>query len=84
MSFRQSVHNLIRSDRPESPTNTIFIVLVLFLIAWETYALLMGKTVPNIEALLTFITAIKVAKVYSDRKTPPATRETQEPTNVPA
>lgn len=67
--FRQSINNLIRSDRPESPTNLMFIVGLLSLIAWEWYALLTRGTVPHVETLAALIFGIKVAKGYNDRST---------------
>jgi hypothetical protein len=66
--FRENINNLIRSDKPESPTNLCFIVLVLFLAGWETYAVLTKGTVPHVELMLTFILAIKVNKAYNERK----------------
>jgi hypothetical protein len=45
----------------------MFIVTILFIIAWETYAVLMKTTVPNIEVLATLAFAIKTCKTVSEQ-----------------
>lgn len=65
MTFRESINNLIRSDRAESPTDFIFIVWALALIAMQTYALQTGKAVPYFGEALVALGSYKTVKVGS-------------------
>lgn len=66
--FRESIQNLIRTDRPESPTNAMFIYSVMVLMALWTYATLTKGTVPHIEIMAGFIFGTKLIKTYNERK----------------
>lgn len=67
MTFRDSLHNLIRSDRPDSPTDVIFLFGSLVLLDLWIYATLTRCTVPHITELIGFLVLCKGVKVASDK-----------------
>lgn len=71
MNFRESINNLIRSDRPESTSRALALATGLFILAWITYALLTDKLaglLPVVVALLTWINVLLGLKQYSEKK----------------
>lgn len=66
MSFRASINNLIRSDRPESPTDVIFLFGSLVLISLMVYATQARCTIPHFEAMLLALGGYKTVKVASN------------------
>ena len=56
-------NNLIRSDRPESPTDVIFIFGSLILIGLWIYATVLPCTIPHIETITLFLVGCKGVKV---------------------
>lgn len=71
MAFRDSINNLIRSDKPESPTDLIFIFGSLILFGVWIFAAQSGKAVPHFGDVALFLTgckAVKVAKDYANPK----------------
>ena len=68
MTFRESVNNLIRSDRPESPTELIFITGSLSLIGLQIYATLAKiPTIPHFESMLVALGTYKGVKVWGNK-----------------
>jgi hypothetical protein len=67
MKLRESLNNLIRSDRPESPTDVVFIYGGLILIDLWIYVTLAGKQIPHIEVIMAFLVSCKGVKVVSDK-----------------
>jgi len=66
MGLRNSINNLIRSDRPESPTDLIFLFGMLVLLDLQVWAALTASTVPYFEAMLIALGGYKCVKVGSD------------------
>jgi hypothetical protein len=66
MGFRESVNNLIRSDKPDSPTDLVFLVGMLILLELQIYATFAHETVPYFEAMLVALGSYKCVKVGSD------------------
>jgi len=64
-SFRESINNLIRSDKPESPTDFIFIIGMLSLIALQIYATQKQVQVSHFGEMLTALGLYKTVKVGS-------------------
>lgn len=64
--MRDSVNNLIRSDKPESPTDLIFIAGGLALIGLWIYATQTGKPIAGITEILLFLAGCKGIKAGSD------------------
>lgn len=62
--MRDSINNLIRSDRPESPTDVIFLFGSLVLLALMIYATQARCTVPHFEAMLLALGTYKGVKVW--------------------
>lgn len=73
-TFRENLNNLIRSDRPESPTDVIFLFGSLILIDLQIYATLASTTVPHFGEMLMALGSYKGVKVASNwsKKGPPA------------
>jgi len=65
-TFRESINNLIRSDRPESPTDVVFLYGSLMLINALIYAVLAKVTIPHITEIIGFLVLCKGVKVGSD------------------
>lgn len=66
-TLRESINNLIRSDRPESPTDVIFIFGSLVLIALQVYATLSKTpTIPYFGEMLVALGGYKTVKVASN------------------
>lgn len=63
VTMRDSINNLIRSDKPESPTDVIFLFGSLMLIAMQTYATLKQIQVPHFEVMLLALGGYKTVKV---------------------
>ncbi len=61
--FRNSINNLIRSDRPESPTDFVFIVLALILAALWIYATQKQVQIPHFDAVVAFLVLCKGVKI---------------------
>lgn len=66
MNLRDSINNLIRSDRPESPTDLIFIYGGLILVDLWIYATLKPATIPHLTEVIGFLVLCKTVKVGSD------------------
>lgn len=66
MSIRESISNLIRSDRPESPTDVVFVFGSLIMIDLWIYATLSKATIPHIVEVLGFLVVCKGVKVASN------------------
>ena len=66
ITLRQSLNDLIRTDRPESPTELIFIFGSLVMLALQVYATQTGKTIPGFEAMLLALGTYKGVKVAGD------------------
>lgn len=67
MSFRDSINNLIRTDKPESPTDLIFIAGSLAIIGLLIYATQTGKTIPGFEFYLGALATYKGVKVWKGK-----------------
>lgn len=67
MSFRDNINNLIRSDRPESPTEVIFLFGGLVLLALMVYATQARCTIPHFEAMLLALGTYKGVKVWKGK-----------------
>ena len=65
--LRQNLNDLIRTDRPESPTDLIFITGSLMVMGLMIYATQTGKTVPGFEAYLLALGTYKGVKVFADK-----------------
>ena len=59
-------NNLLRSDKPESPTNLIFLLGSIIALGLWIYATLIKQQIPSIEVMVTFLTACKGVKVAGD------------------
>lgn len=68
--FLDSINNLIRSDKPESPTDVVFIFGMLVLIGLQVYATQVKCTVPHFEATLLALGGYKSVKVAGAWKKP--------------
>lgn len=66
MTFRDSLNNLIRGDRPESPTDVIFLFGSLILINLQVYATIANTTVPHFSEMLLALGGFKSVKVASN------------------
>lgn len=66
MTFRDSINNLIRSDKPESPTDLIFIFGSLIMIDLQVYATLAHSTIPYFNEMLLALGGYKTVKVASN------------------
>lgn len=71
-SLRENLNNLVRADRPESPTDAVFIFLSMVVSALVIYAAQVRVTihdysVPHFSELLAFVVACKTVKVWSDK-----------------
>lgn len=66
MSFRDSINNLVRSDKPESPTDVVFIYGSLILINLLVYATLKPGTIPHITEMIGFLVLCKGVKVAAN------------------
>lgn len=64
--MKESILNLIRSDKPESPTDLIFIFGSLVLFALQIYATQKQVQIPHFEAMLIALGSYKTVKVASD------------------
>lgn len=64
--FRESVNNLIRSDKPDSPTDAIFLLGMVILLTLQICATFSKITVPYFEAMLVALGSYKCVKVGSD------------------
>jgi len=63
-----TIMNLIRNDKPESPTNLAFLLLVLVLAGCEIWATVNKAIVPHFIEFVAFIAALKINKSIQDRK----------------
>jgi len=66
MKFRESINNLIRGDKPESPTDAIFLYGALMFIAVWVYCNMLKMPVQNIIEMASFLTGCKGVKVASN------------------
>jgi len=66
MTFRDSINNLIRSDRPESPTDVVFLFGSIAMMGLWIYATQKPCSIPHIEAMTLFLAGCKAVKVGSD------------------
>ena len=66
MTFRESINNLIRTDRPESPTDLIFIFGSLVLLGLLIYSVQTGKPMPYYDSSLIAMGAYKGVKVVAN------------------
>jgi hypothetical protein len=66
MTLRTSINNLIRGDRPESPTDLIFIFGMLVLIGLQIWATLTKGTVAHFGEMLLALGGYKGVKVASN------------------
>lgn len=82
MSFRDSLNNLIRSDKPDSPTDLIFLYGSLILIDLWVWATLCRQTIPHLGEMIGFLITCKVVKVGANLSKKGKTDET--PTDKPA
>jgi len=67
MTFRESINNLIRSDRPGSPTDVIFLYGGLTLVNLFIYATLAKVTIPHITEMVGFLVLCKSVKMVGSR-----------------
>jgi len=65
-TFRESLNNLIRSDKPESPTDVVFLYGSLMLINAMVYAVAAKVPIPHITEMIGFLVLCKGVKVGSD------------------
>lgn len=77
-SLRESINNLIRSDKPESPTDLIFLFGSLVLLALQIYATGARTTVPHFGEMLLALGGYKGVKVAGSW----AKKVNNEPANV--
>ena len=77
MSFRESINNLLRGDRPESPTDLIFLFGGLIMIDLWVYATLAHILIPHLTEIIGFLILCKGVKVAADY-----TNKNATPTNV--
>jgi len=63
-SFRESINNLIRNDKPECATDVIFIFGMLVLLALQLYATFALTTIPYFEVMLAAISTCKMFKAF--------------------
>lgn len=63
-----NISSFLRAKTEDSITRLCFFLLVLAIIAWETYAVQTRTVVPGLEAILTFTAAILANKQYQERK----------------
>jgi hypothetical protein len=63
MGLRASINNLILTDRPESPTDVVFIFGSMIMIALWIFATLTKGIVPHIEIVVAFLTGCKAVKM---------------------
>ena len=70
--LRENINDLIRTDRPQSPTDLVFIFGSLVMLGLQIYATEMKTTVPHFSEMLIALgsyKAIKVASNYSQKGT---------------
>lgn len=80
IALKVGIDNLLRSDKPESPTDLIFIVGSLVLFGLQIYATVHKTTVPHFEVMLLALggyKSIKVGSEYMENKQREATKETK-------
>lgn len=91
MTFRESINNLIRTDKPESPTELIFIAGGLTLLGLQIYATQRQVQIPHFSEMLAAMAVYKGTKVvkgYNEGKVKVACECTPKgapdvPTNQP-
>lgn len=66
MTLRESFNNTIRSDRPESPTDMMFIFLCFILGMLWIYSQLMKTEITGLVIMIAFISTLKVIKIGGD------------------
>ena len=86
-NLRENINNLVRTDRPESPTDAVFIFLSMILAALVLYAAQIrvtvhDYTVPHFDSLLAFVVACKSVKVWSDKSQAKSDLKAKEADNV--
>jgi len=71
MSFRESVNNLIRTDRPESTSRAIALFAGINVVGWIWYALIYEQIAPLLGVLaqmLSFIAILLGVKQITEKK----------------
>lgn len=66
MKFAESCQNLIRDDKPDSPTNAVFLYGSLMFVAVWVYCNMLKMPVQNIIEMSAFLTACKGVKVAAN------------------
>jgi hypothetical protein len=66
MRLRDSINNAIRSDRPESSTDIIFLFLGFILGMLWVYSNVHNREIVSLVVLVTFMGSLKAIKVGSD------------------
>lgn len=69
--LRENINDLIRTDRPQSPTDLIFIFGSLVMLGLQIYATEVKTTVPHFTEMLVALGSYKAIKVASDRNQKP-------------
>lgn len=73
MGFRTSINNLIRGDKPESPTDTIFIFGSVVLILLLIVVTFQKSSIPHVSEIIGFLVlckGVKVAGVWAKKGAP--------------
>jgi len=60
------ISNFFRSDRPESPTDLIFVYLGLILGGLWVYSNYLQKEIVSLALLVSFLSTLKLVKIGSD------------------